>query len=96
MKTFSVILLPVIALASLVGCGSSSAEDEAREWVNDYTTELFEPIWDELDITSFSARDFVTVCWREITVRSPRYGDSDYWQQTKANTLNPDYESSDI
>ncbi|MDG2210968.1 MAG: Ltp family lipoprotein [Acidimicrobiales bacterium] len=93
MKRSVVVLVALGLLAGLVGCGGSAdplsdslseAEAEARQWLVDITTENAKSIFEEVDITSVSAEEFATCYLGDLTENSPRFGDSDYWQQEKA------------
>ncbi len=95
MKRSLVVFVALGLLAGLVGCGGSGgstdpfgnlpeAETEARQWLIAQTTEKIKPIFEEIDITSVSAEKYA-VCFLNLQAeRSPRFGESDYWQQEKA------------
>ena len=69
------------------------AEAEARQWIIDYRAEVVESDFEALEIRSVTAEEWVEICYLKTGELSPRWGDSDFWQQTKANALNPNYES---
>ena len=72
---------------------TNDAEAEARQWIIDYRAEVVESDFEALEIRSVTAEEWVEICYLKTGELSPRWGDSDFWQQTKANALNPNYES---
>ena len=93
MKRSLVVFVALGLLAGLVGCGGSSAEDEAKQWIIDYTVDLVDEAFDFLEIKTYSPTQFVN-CWLDKAKEiSPRRNEPDFWQQSKANALNPDYVS---
>jgi hypothetical protein len=69
-------------------------EAEAREWVLDVITEEMRALWEASDIKSVSARTWADQCYLGASeALNPRAGDADFWRVSKANELDPSYES---
>ncbi len=94
MKRLITVFIAVGLMASLASCGSSSAEEEAKQWAINYAVDLIDEVFEVLEIETYSPTEFVT-CWLDRTKEiSPNGDEPNFWQQSKANILNPDYVST--
>jgi len=75
---------------------TSDPEAESRQWILDRTIESIEPLFEENGITSISAKEWTETCYLESAILSPRWGDSDFWQISKAYIRNAQLFASPI
>ena len=75
---------------------TSDPEAESRQWILDRTIESIEPLFEESGITSISAKEWTETCYLESAILSPRWGDSDFWQISKAYIRNAQLFASPI
>ena len=96
MKRFVTVLISVGLLAGVFGCSGDSispeekAEQEALDWLADYSYSEFQDFWDSNGITSVSIKDVIRKCVYD----SNRIVDETFVQQYRPDDY-PAYEDSD-
>ncbi len=107
LKKLLTLLLVTLSLFCFASCASIRAAEEeavaraeandeavAREWILDLITEETKTSWEASDIEDSSVRNWIDLCvLGAAEAVNPRALDADFWRVTKANSLDPSYES---